>query len=547
MKRIFTALALALAAVPALAQWNTNATPACIYSTADSNGDYHACSMKAARTADKKTWLSWKTWEGKMVGDVRCLAVRTYLQLLDRDGVPQFEEPIMVNDHVTPSWWSDYALCVAADGSAIVTVSDGRTEESILTPEEDGSSTSAYSFCPAIYKIDQEGNFLWGLDGIDFPDYTDSPFTYAYVVGEDTYFLFDSTSNGEGDFINIVRIDDDGTLGWEDVKKVDGIRAQIVPSLDGDFLLFDDCPDGARVTRYDRDFESVWGESVIYDPHKYDGYALNQYKIASDGQGGAAVAFVRSMGQFAHNIRVQHIYEDGSLGFGLEGLDAANTEDGDFDYCGIAANPTTGEILVDFESQLTDGYHVMLQKFSFDGDYLFDDQGVSIARKSLENAYSFSRVGLGSLSNGSWIVAYRDVNGYGAQSSFILRRYASDGTRTWTKTIGRELDVESVSMIVEDEATYLFYREFNTAKDPGVKIFRISSNGRYDDIVYPEAEPEQGDVNGDSTIDVADIASTIDLMAGGVYTKAADVNGDGSVDVADIAAIITLMAGEAGE
>ena len=64
------------------------------------------------------------------------------------------------------------------------------------------------------------------------------------------------------------------------------------------------------------------------------------------------------------------------------------------------------------------------------------------------------------------------------------------------------------------------------------------------------------DVNGDSKVDVADIASVIDVMAGagsGVEAglvparSEADVNGDGSVDVADIAAIITLMAGEAGE
>ena len=552
MKKIISLLALALAATtPALAQWNTNATPACVYSTADKNGDYHACSIKAARTPDKKTWLSWKTWEVKWVGKLKTLAVRTYLQLLDRDGVAQFEEPIMVNDHVTPSWWSNYSLCVAADGSAIVTVADGRTEEANLTPEEGDTSATCYSFCPAIYKIDQEGNFLWGLDGIDFPDYTDSPFTNAYVVGEDTYFLFNSNSNGADDFINIVRIDDDGTLGWEDIKKVDGLHAQIVPSLDGDFLLFDDCPDGARVTRLNRDFESVWGESVIYDPYKYDGQALNQYKLASDGQGGAAVAFVRNMGQFAHNIRVQHIYADGSLGFGLEGLDAANTEDGDFDYCGVAVSPETEEILVDFESQLTTGYHVMLQKFTFDGDYLFDDQGVSIARKSQDNNYAFARVGIGSIEDGGWIVCYRDVAGYGAKNSFVIRRYDKEGTQVWTRTIGRDLDVDGVNMFVEPEATYLFYREYAPTKAPGVKIFRIGSDGKYDVTYQDNVVP--GDVNGDKTVDVADIALIIDVMAAGATipdasaSGAADVNKDGSVDVADISAVIDAMAGKASE
>jgi len=56
------------------------------------------------------------------------------------------------------------------------------------------------------------------------------------------------------------------------------------------------------------------------------------------------------------------------------------------------------------------------------------------------------------------------------------------------------------------------------------------------------------DVNGDGTIDVADIASIIDVMAAGdkivEQVIAADVNQDGVVDVADIATIIDEMAGK---
>ena len=57
-------------------------------------------------------------------------------------------------------------------------------------------------------------------------------------------------------------------------------------------------------------------------------------------------------------------------------------------------------------------------------------------------------------------------------------------------------------------------------------------------------------MNGDNTIDVADIATVIDVMAGGSgianpLQQAADVNHDGTVDVADIAAIIDTMAANA--
>ena len=55
-------------------------------------------------------------------------------------------------------------------------------------------------------------------------------------------------------------------------------------------------------------------------------------------------------------------------------------------------------------------------------------------------------------------------------------------------------------------------------------------------------EMKKGDANVDMTVDVADIASVIDVMARSGNDAAADVNGDGTVDVADIAAIIDEMA-----
>jgi len=57
---------------------------------------------------------------------------------------------------------------------------------------------------------------------------------------------------------------------------------------------------------------------------------------------------------------------------------------------------------------------------------------------------------------------------------------------------------------------------------------------------------KKGDVNGDGTVDVADITSVISIMAGSaaIAHSAADVNGDGSVDATDITTIISIMAGQ---
>ena len=99
MKRLYILFVLAFAAFgTACAQWNTNANPVRVFD-ASGQGDYYACNPKAVRTPDKKTWISWRTMGSKSVNGINRPAVRTYLQLLDRDGVPQFSEPIMVNDH----------------------------------------------------------------------------------------------------------------------------------------------------------------------------------------------------------------------------------------------------------------------------------------------------------------------------------------------------------------------------------------------------------------------------------------------------------------
>ncbi len=56
----------------------------------------------------------------------------------------------------------------------------------------------------------------------------------------------------------------------------------------------------------------------------------------------------------------------------------------------------------------------------------------------------------------------------------------------------------------------------------------------------------KGDVNGDDSVDVADISSIISFMAGdsSIDQNAADVNNDSVVDVADISSVISIMAGE---
>lgn len=70
-----------------------------------------------------------------------------------------------------------------------------------------------------------------------------------------------------------------------------------------------------------------------------------------------------------------------------------------------------------------------------------------------------------------------------------------------------------------------------------------SATGRIANAVkrYMKEQAANFDVNGDGTVDVADISTVISVMAGSSDVNA-DVNGDGVVDVADISSIISKMA-----
>ncbi|MCR5850936.1 MAG: dockerin type I repeat-containing protein [Bacteroidaceae bacterium] len=55
---------------------------------------------------------------------------------------------------------------------------------------------------------------------------------------------------------------------------------------------------------------------------------------------------------------------------------------------------------------------------------------------------------------------------------------------------------------------------------------------------------EDGDLNGDGKIDIADAVTVLNIMAAGEYNAEADVNGDQKVDIADFVTILNMMAAQ---
>lgn len=90
---------------------------------------------------------------------------------------------------------------------------------------------------------------------------------------------------------------------------------------------------------------------------------------------------------------------------------------------------------------------------------------------------------------------------------------------------------------------HIVYRDWNDSSNDFHERQRCSLRDYMPQVDDPQPRPTTGDVNGDGTVDVADISAIITVMAGTANYVYADVNGDGIVDVADISAVISIMAG----
>ena len=141
---------------------------------------------------------------------------------------------------------------------------------------------------------------------------------------------------------------------------------------------------------------------------------------------------------------------------------------------------------------------------------------------------------------------YRDLRKNFLATDSILKRFSTylstfklcgAAQREYNRWNG-DSDIAGLSLNFDTEMEYItdwFTRRMN-----------YLDTTRFDIASLPDDEPLKGDVNGDGSVDVADISTIISVMAGddSAFAQAADVNGDGAVNVADISTVISIMAGE---
>jgi hypothetical protein len=134
--------------------------------------------------------------------------------------------------------------------------------------------------------------------------------------------------------------------------------------------------------------------------------------------------------------------------------------------------------------------------------------------------------------------------------------------RCATATVNGCTSIEDISKLTINGTIRIILNPSNTLQEgDSIRIFRANSlegTPKFDfqdgavwdtsriaeGLLFLISIGVPGDVNSDGTVDVADIAAIIDVMAGNseTFSASADVNGDGTVDVADISTVISIMA-----
>lgn len=385
-KKIFTFAILLILSNLSFAQWSDNAYINKILS-ADLN---KSMLPKIAVCPNGNYYVSW------MYDDN--LNFNTYLHYYDKNGNQLWEEPLLISDHQTRTWITDYSLIADKDNCAVITFQDIRNYNLII----DNSDVFAYRISPT-------GEFLWGKDGINLSPnanlFTASPkvcetkegnYIVAWNAAQETF----RDTVPDKCMIFISKLNKDGEILWENPIKLQDTLWQfffpnLVASGDDDFIiqwlqyeLIEDPLIGKLAWRYiycqkyGNDGTPLWESNIaIFDTI---GISPGTYLIPeakSDGDDGIIVVW-RIGNEMAINIKAQHITKNGIEKWQHNGIMICANENIDQDYPKFDYDPIAKDLyvfwIIDYYDDVELTYYVGLygNKINDNGDRVWGDNGI---------------------------------------------------------------------------------------------------------------------------------------------------------------------------
>ena len=202
-----------------MAQWNTNNS--LLEFTEPS--DQPILKVKAVETPDGSTWLAYTSYTPGFLVDCK-------IQLIDNEGVSKFEEggfSLISNSRDLPSSADSFGMICDNEGNVILCYPSAKDAESYLPK-------------PRLFKINQNGEQLWGNDGVEILMTTENIDSQnLYKINDELFVTWSATDYTDWSTSTFVmKVNDSGSSAWESPVQIPGKSASILNNEDNISIFY---------------------------------------------------------------------------------------------------------------------------------------------------------------------------------------------------------------------------------------------------------------------------------------------------------------------
>ena len=345
------------------------------------------------------------------------------------------DEGLLVSDHPAMSWLTDWDIAIDQEEHAIITFQDIRT-----------GNNNIYA-----YRITPDGEFIWGDDGLELSNTTAFDASPKVTVTNAGNAIIAWASE---DVVILQKITPEGTFLWGD----NGITLsgenryswpQLLPVGDDDIILkyFEDSGPIMYPTRhilaqrYDMNGNPVWNEEAVISDAAGISAWTQIFPFINDGNDGFYIAWHddRDNNMLA-SIFVQHVGSDGLILFADDGIEASTMPNRNHFYAKLALPPGSNDIFIVWNEMDANQNNrgIYGQKVSSSGERLWTNNGKAFIELSATDVYPF-----GAGNSDSDIVVFYDEYFTAMDAGIKAMRIDTDGNFVWENEIVELSTVQS--------------------------------------------------------------------------------------------------------
>ena len=376
---IFILTSILLLPLRMLAQWVNDASLNTLVSGTENTSTYALISTCTDGSAYISSW--------KNTGNPNHFEL--WLQRIDRHGVRLWgNDGILVSNHKCRTWLSAYSLKTDESGNAILAIEDIRKSE---------TANSVY-----IYKIDPQGQFLWGADGVAMGSSNDMSYSPTLEITNAGNILvacnviFGDT-NTHSLAIRVMKYSPAGQPLWSAPVTYTGpdstCRVPMLAPVDADdfimtwlnMVIVDTAQVGSleyqyiHAQRFGAAGQPLWAQTAVICDLGKDAYKMPEFlevATARDRSEGLYLAWYDDRASTStHDIYVQHMDKNGNMLWAQNGIPVVtpSAKYSRFEPV-MAVYPGTDDAAVFWtELNLASGYTIGMvgQKFTYEGKQLW--------------------------------------------------------------------------------------------------------------------------------------------------------------------------------